>query len=270
MDAVNWDESAYNKVVEQINTIASELDIASVKVIPVSALIGDNVVERSANSPWYNGQTVIEALETSDAGAWAGTQDGARLPIQWVLRQNGGGRTYAGMLCGHTIKVGDKVTLLPQGVETTVKAITNAAGPTSEAGVGLSIDIDLEAETDAGRGDMIATAPLPTVSKEITATICWFGDKPLASGQRLRLKHTSKVTPVRIAAINGVVDIETLKIEDADSLTTNQIGLANLQTADPIVVDDYREGRVTGSFVLIDEVTNATVAAGMVGRASFF
>ena len=270
MDAVNWDESAYNKVVEQINTIASELDIASVKVIPVSALIGDNVVERSANSPWYNGQTVIEALETSDAGAWAGTQDGARLPIQWVLRQNGGGRTYAGMLCGHTIKVGDKVTLLPQGVETTVKAITNAAGPTSEAGVGLSIDIDLEAETDAGRGDMIATAPLPTVSKEITATICWFGDKPLASGQRLRLKHTSKVTPVRIAAINGVVDIETLKIEDADSLTTNQIGLTTLQTADPIVVDDYREGRVTGSFVLIDEVSNATVAAGMVGRASFF
>lgn len=270
MDAVNWGQSAFNGVVDQVKTIAEALGIASVQLIPVSALLGDNVVHHSTNTPWYEGQSVIEALETSEAGVWARTGSGARLPIQWVLRQNGGGRTYAGMLCGQPLKIGDKVTLLPQGTETTVKALNSATSPVNEVGVGLSIDVDLEAETDAGRGDVIATQPLPRVTKEFTATICWFDDKPLGVGQRLRLKHTSKVTPVLISEIIGVVDIETLNIETSNSLLTNQIGLATLQTADLLVVDDYREDRVTGSFILIDERTNATVAAGMIGRQTLF
>ena len=225
---------------------------------------------RAAASPSVRSVTLHRSVVTGGIARMEALSDGLVIPPggSTVFRPGGNHMMLEGL--SRPLKVGDKVTLLPQGVETTVKAINNGAGGTSEADVGLSIDIDLEAETDAGRGDMIATAPLPTVTKEITATICWFGEKPLVNGQRLRLKHTSKVTPVRIAAINGVVDIETLKIEDSDSLTTNQIGLATLQTADPLVVDDYREGRVTGSFVLIDEVTNATVAAGMVGRASFF
>ena len=110
---------------------------------------------------------------------------------------------------------------------------------------------------------------MPTVTKEFSATICWFGESPLAVGQRLRLKHTTKVTPVRVASLAGVVDITNLSVSDTTSLATNEIGLATLQTADPLVVDDYGQNRVTGSFVLIDEVTNATVAAGMVGHASF-
>jgi len=235
----------------------------------VSALLGDNVVDPSDNLSWYEGPTVLDALEQSDAGTWTRTGRGARLPVQWVLRQSGGGRTYAGMVNGDTVHVGDEVTLLPQNVATTITAIHTGTGSRDEATVGLSIDIALAAETDAGRGDLLATAPLPTVTREFTATICWFGDAPLANGRRLKVKHTTKVTPTRVGVIEGVVDIATLAIDPSTQLTTNEIGIATLQTADPLVVDDYGDNRVTGSFVLIDEVTNATVAAGMVGRASF-
>jgi sulfate adenylyltransferase large subunit len=270
MDGVNWSESAFQSVVDEIETLARELSFEEVTIIPVSALYGDNVVDPSANSPWYTGPTVLAALESSDAGSWTKTRHGARLPIQWVLRQGGGGRTYAGMVNGDSFFVGDTVTLLPANVETTIKAISFGGVGRIEANVGLSIDLDLSKETDAGRGDLIATTPLPVVTKELTATICWFGEKSLEVGQRLRLKHTTKVTPVRVNAITGVVDIETLRIDESSSLVTNEIGLATLQTSDWLVVDDYRDNRVTGSFVLIDEVTNATVAAGMVGRATFF
>jgi len=270
MDLVGWSQSAFQREVDEINALSSELGFDSVNVIPVSALLGDNVVDPSPNTPWYEGPSVLSALETSEAGSWARTTRGARLPVQWVLRQPGGGRTYAGMINGNSLHVGDVVTLLPANIETRVKSITSGNGPRDDAAVGLSVDVGLEDETDAGRGDLIASAPLPTVTKDLTATIIWFGEKPLVEGQRLRLKHTTKVTPVRVQAIAGVVDIETLVIDESSTLTTNQIGLATLATADPLVVDDYRDNRVTGSFVLIDPVTNATVAAGMVGRASFF
>jgi sulfate adenylyltransferase large subunit len=269
MDEVNWSQSAYQSIVDELETLAHELRFEHVTCIPVSALYGDNVVDVSKHTPWYEGPTILSALETSDAGSWTTTNHGARLPVQWVLRQPGGGRTYAGMLNGAPLSIGDTVTLLPANVTTTVTSLDLGGTSLDRATTGLSIDVDLEAETDAGRGDLIATEPLPTVTKDFTATICWFGESPLQVGQRLRLKHTTKVTPVRVATLSGVVDIATLSIGAATSLATNEIGLATLQTADPIVVDDYRDNRVTGSFVLIDEVTNATVAAGMVGRASF-
>ncbi len=270
MDAVDWSQLAFDRVVDEIVTLSRELDFTSVSLIPVSALLGDNVVESSNNLPWYDGPTVLAALESSEAGAWEHTTtQGARLPIQWVLRQPGAGRTYAGMVNGDTLHVGDRVTLLPANVETTIASLNFGGDAITDATVGLAADVGLAAETNAGRGDLIATAPLPTVSNELKTTICWFGEKPLVVGQRLRLKHTSKVTPVRVKIINGVIDIAKLDIDDSTTLNTNDIGLATLQTADLLVVDDYRVNRVTGSFVLIDEVTNATVAAGMVGHASF-
>jgi len=269
MDEVNWSEEAFNGVVAQLNELTKELGFDSIVTIPVSALLGENVVERSAHLEWYDGPTVLQALESSNAGSWTTNNHGARLPIQWVLRQNGGGRTYAGMLNGATLREGDSVTLLPAGVTTTITAMQSGTGPRHAATPGLSIDVALADETDAGRGDMLATAPLPTVTKEFEATICWFGEQPMTSGQRLRLKHTSRVTPARVKAIAGVVNIESLAVEPGTSFVTNDIGLVTLQTADALVVDDYQENRVTGSFVLIDEVSNATVAAGMIGRASF-
>ncbi len=270
MDAVDWSKLAFDRVVDEIQALARDLDFTSVSVIPVSALYGDNVVETSVHFPWYEGPTVLEALEASEAGAWEHTTTrGARLPIQWVLRQAGGGRTYAGMVNGDTLHVGDRVTLLPANIETTISAINFGGEEIADATVGLAADIALADETNAGRGDLIATKPLPSVVNELKTTICWFGEKPLVIGQRLKMKHTSKVTPVRVKLINGVIDIEKLDIDESTSLQTNDIGLATLQTADLLVVDDYRANRVTGSFVLIDEATNATVAAGMVGHASF-
>ncbi len=205
MDGVNWSESAFQRVVDEIETLARQLSFEELTIIPVSALYGDNVVDPSTNSPWYQGPTVLAALESSEAGTWTKTRHGARLPIQWVLRQGGGGRTYAGMVNGDSFFVGDTVTLLPANVETTIRAISFGGVGRIEANVGLSIDLDLVKETDAGRGDLIATTPLPVVTKELTATICWFGEKSLEVGQRLRLKHTTKVTPVRVNAITGVV-----------------------------------------------------------------
>ena len=269
MDEVNWSESAYVGVVDELATLAHDLGFGSVTPIPVSALLGENVVERSAHLEWYDGPTVLQALEACEAGSWTHTRSGSRLPVQWVLRQNGGGRTYAGMLNGATLHEGDTVTLLPANIETAITSITSGSGSRTAATAGLSIDVGLADETDAGRGDLLATAPLPLVTKEFAATICWFGEQPWRASQRLRLKHTTKVTPVRLRELSGVVDIETLSVHPGTELAPNDIGLVTLQTADWLVVDDYRDNRVTGSFVLIDEVTNATVAAGMVGRAAF-
>jgi sulfate adenylyltransferase large subunit len=269
MDMVAWSELAFQSVIDQLDTLSRELGFSSTLAVPVSALLGDNVVTSSSNTEWYKGPSVLEALEACEAGSWE-TAQGARLPIQWVLRQPGGGRTYAGMVSGEAFHVGDTVTLLPQNIETTIRSINFGGESRLEATVGLAADLDLDDETDAGRGDLIATKPLPLVTKEFEATICWFGEKPFTtSGQRLRLKHTTNSTPVRVQAIKGVINIESLSIDDATSLETNEIGLATLVTSDALVVDDYREDRVTGSFVLIDEVTNATVAAGMIGHASF-
>jgi sulfate adenylyltransferase large subunit len=269
MDTVAWSRIAFSRVVDQIETLSRELKFDSHLTIPVSALYGDNVVQRSTHSAWFQGPTLLEALEQSEAGSWE-TARGGRLPIQWVLRQPGGGRTYAGMVSGESFKVGDRVTVLPANVETTIAAIHLGGEARNEATVGLAADFALADETDAGRGDLIATAPLPTITKQFESTICWFGSDPLrVNGQRLRLKHTSKVTPVRVHSITGLIDIESLTISDSEHIATNEIGLVTLMTADSLVVDDYRDDRVTGSFVLIDELTNATVAAGMIGHASF-
>jgi len=269
MDIAEWDRAPFDKVVEQVNALSERLGFVDPVIIPVSALLGDNVVEPSAEANWYKGPTVLEALEAARAGSWSSSNSGARLPIQWVLRQHGGGRTYAGMVNGASFRVGDPVTLLPQGVTTTIRAIHGLHGQSGEASPGLSIDLDLSDDTDAGRGDMLASSPLPIVTRDIAATVCWFGEQPLAKGQRLRLKHTTRSTPVRVAAFDGILDIETLSVEPGDALGFNQIGLVHLETGDPLVVDDYRDNRVTGSFVLIDERNNATVAAGMVGHVDF-
>ncbi len=269
MDVASWEQEPFDLVVKEVHALAEQLGFENPLVIPVSALNGDNVVDASAAAGWYNGPTVLSALEQAYTGSWASSLSGARLPIQWVLRQSGGGRTYAGMVSGKTIHVGDTVSLLPANVKTTIRAITSPQGDVQEAPPGISVDVDLADDTDAGRGDLLAVSPLPRVTREVLATVCWFGEQPLSTGQRLRLKHTTRSTPARISAIEGVVDISNLSIHDAGQLATNDIGVIQIQTADPIVVDEYQENRITGSFVLIDEKSNATVAAGMVGRASF-
>ncbi len=269
MDVVRWSPTAFRSVADEIETLAGDLDFATVVAVPTSALLGDNVVETSDNTTWYHGPTVLAALEEAPASSWASAR-GARLPIQWVLRQPGGGRTYAGMVAGATLGTGDLVTLLPAGIVTRITELnTLHAGSVASAVPGLSIDVALADETDAGRGDLLAAAPLPRVTRTLEATVCWFADRALGAGSRLRLKHTTRTTPVRIDTVTGVVDVDTLRVTPGDELRANDIGILTLTAADDLVVDDYRENRVTGSFILIDEATNATVAAGMVGYPGF-
>lgn len=263
MDLAKWDQHLFTKVDADIRAVTEKLGFQETVVIPVSALKGDNVVEPSYEASWYTGPTVLQALESAPAGSWATSDSGARLPIQWVLRQLGGGRTYAGMLNGAPMRVGDDVTLLPAGVTTTIAGIHSPLGDLEVATPSLSIDLDLSDDTDAGRGDVLATAPLPLVTKELDATVCWFGESSLQAGSRLRLKHTSRSTPVMIKSVDGHLDVESLDIVPGAALGLNDIGRVQLLSAEPLVIDDYRINRITGSFILIDEVTNATVAAGM-------
>ena len=271
MDLVEWGRSAYQHIVDEMEALARRLGIVSCTVIPVSALHGDNVVERSDAARWYDGPTVLDALESARAGGWAsqhGTTkgSGARLPVQSVLRVPGGGRSYAGMVNGGPFRVGDPVVVLPQGAKTTLRAIETADGPLQRAEVGLSVSVRLADHIDVSRGDLIAAAEEPpTVTDSFEATVCWFGERPLQGGDRLKLKHTTRVTPVVVEAVDGAFDVNELKVGEASELRENDIGVVRLRTATPLAVDPYEADRITGSFVLIDEQSFATIAAGMVG-----
>ena len=279
MDLVEWDRSAYQRITDEMDALARRLGISSCIVIPISALHGDNVVQRSDAAPWYDGPTVLDALESAQAGGWAaqhahhgdqGTDrtlgNGARLPVQWVLRQPGGGRNYAGMVNGGPFRVGDAVVVLPQGASTSIRAIETADGPLQRAEVGLSVSLRLADHLDVSRGDLIAAAEgAPEVTDSFEATVCWFQDQPLRVGDRLKLKHTTRVTPAMVESIGGTFDVNELTLTDTSELKENEIGVVTLRTATPLAVDPYEADRITGSFVLIDERSFATIAAGMVG-----
>jgi bifunctional enzyme CysN/CysC len=272
MDLMDWDKSAYQRIVDEMGSLAHTLGVSSCTVIPISALNGDNVVERSEAAPWYDGPTVLDALESAQAGGWASQHglrqgNGGRLPVQWVLRQPGGGRSYAGMVNGGPFRTGDPVIVLPQGQYTTVRAIETADGPLPRAEVGLSISMKLTDEIDISRGDLISSLEEPpTVTDNFEATVCWFHERPLRAGDRMKLKHTTRVTPVVVESVEGTFDVNELALQDASELKENDIGVVRLRTATPLALDSYQTDRITGSFVLIDELTIATVAAGMAGR----
>jgi sulfate adenylyltransferase large subunit len=271
MDLAGWEETAFRRVADEMTTLSHRLGVRSCTVIPISALHGDYVVERSEAAPWYEGPTTLQALEEAPAGGWASEQGGGgqafRLPVQWVLRHRGGGRSYAGMVNGGTLREGEEVVVLPEGWKTTVTGVETFDGVLDEAPVGLSVAVTLGDDLDVSRGDLLAAADAPpSVVKDLDATVCWFGERPLRVGDRLRVKHTTRTTPARVVAVRGRLDVNELAIEAADELVNNDIGVVALTTAVPLAVDPYRQDRITGSFVLVDEGTNATVAAGMVGE----
>ena len=276
MDLVDWDEAVYRGVADEMAALCERLGVGSCSVIPVSALHGDYVVEPSQAAPWYRGPTVLDALESAPAGGWAAATSagsvqasgpGARLPVQWVLRRPGGGRSYAGMVNGAPLHAGHEVVVLPEGWRTTVTGIETYDGPLPAAHVGLSVSVDLADDLDVSRGDLIADAgDPPQVAKDMVATVCWFADRPLRAGDRLRVKHTTRTTPARVGTLRGRLDVNRLELDPATELVNNDIGVVEITTAVPLAVDPYTKDRITGSFVLIDELNNATVAAGMVGE----
>jgi len=270
MDLAEWARDPYDSLVTDVTALADQLGIEQPLVVPVSALNGDNVVDPSGAAPWYDGPTVLAALEAAPAGGWAGEgKVGGRLPIQWVLRHPTGRRTYAGMVDGAALSPGDEVVLLPAGIRTTIRRVATADGDLQVAPVGRCVDVDLTDDTPAGRGDLLASAPLPEVTDHLTATVCWFGDEPLTAGQRFRVKHTTRSTIGFVEHVVSRLDVNRLVLEDGDALEANDIGVISLSTADPLVVDAYTSNRITGSFVLVDERTNATLAGGMVGEPTF-
>lgn len=271
MDLVEWDESTYNAIVDDFKRFSSRLDnIVDITFIPASALLGDNIVEESRNMPWYKGSTLLYHLETVYIGGDENHID-ARLPIQWVIRPHSDKwhdfRGFAGRIAGGVFKPGDKVKVLPSGFESTVKAIHTMEGKLQEAFAPMSIALTLEDEIDVSRGDMLVKLNNPPEPKQsIEAMICWFSaDKQLVGRGKYILRHTEKEVKALIQEVRYKVNINTLhKIEDDLVFTHNDIGRITIHTSAPLMADSYRRNRITGSFVLIDEQTNETVAAGMI------
>ena len=271
MDLVDWDEGVFNKIVDDFKSFASRLDnIVDVTFIPASALIGDNIVDKSKNMPWYQGPTLLYHLETVYIGADENHVE-ARFPVQWVIRPHSDEyhdfRGFAGRVAGGVFKTGDDVTVLPSGFTTKIKAIESMDGPQQEVFSPMSATITLEDEIDMSRGDMLVKAnnqPVPT--QDIDAMVCWFSsDKPLAGRGKYILRHTTKEVKAIVTEVCYKININTLhKIEDDLTLNLNDIGRIKVRASAPLIADNYKSNRTTGSFVLIDELTNATVAAGMI------
>ncbi|HBM86052.1 MAG TPA: sulfate adenylyltransferase [Opitutae bacterium] len=271
MDLVDWDEGVFNKIVDDFKSFASRLDnIVEVTFIPASALLGDNIVDKSENMPWYQGPTLLYHLETVYIGADENHVE-ARFPVQWVIRPHSDKyhdfRGFAGRVAGGVFKPGDQVTVLPSGFTSKIKAIESMDGPQEEVFAPMSATITLEDEIDMSRGDMLVKAnnqPEPT--QDIDAMICWFSsDKQLAGRGKFILRHTTKEVKAIVTEVNYKVNINTLhKVEDDLTFKLNDIGRIKIRTSAPLIADSYKSNRITGSFVLIDELTNATVAAGMI------
>src|SRR4051794_33681818 len=266
LDLVDWSEDAFDAVARDALEWTAEMGLADLAFIPVSALYGDNIVERSDNLSWYGGDPLLAHLEELPLDRVpAGV--GARLPVQLVLRDPAGGpRRYAGRLAAGTLAVGDEVVVLPAGARTRVARVETPAGAVDAATAPLSVSVALEDELDVGRGDLLAAADaLPSLSRELSATVCWLGHDAVAPGARLALKHGTRTVPARLDAIDHRLDVETLVRAPANELALNDIGRVRLRTGSELALDPYAASPATGAFILIDESTQDTVGAGMVG-----
>ena len=267
IDLVGYDEALLTAIAKDFAGLARSLGLTDVTTIPVSALLGDNVVERSPHTPWYDGPTLLEHLESVPV---AGPEVSApfRLPVQYVIRHHATDyRGYAGQVAAGTVAPGDAVVVLPGGAQTTVAAVDTADGPLAAAGAGRSVTIRLADDIDLSRGDVLAAADAaPTVTSELDATLCWLSDKPLRAGARLLVKHGTRSTQAIVAALGERLDTDTVTwVEAPGQLAINDIARVTLRTADPLPVDDYAAIRATGSFLLIDPPTGNTLAAGLIG-----
>ncbi len=264
MDLVGWDKATFDQVVTEVETLAKGLGVDTLICVPTSALLGDNVVRPGDVALWYRGPTLIECLESAPEAS--STDSGPRFPVQWVLRHPGGGRSYAGMVCGGPMATGDEVVVLPSGARSRLRSIQTFDGTLDLASPGLSVSVTLEDDLDVARGDLLAPASEPPrLARDLDATVCWFSHRPVAAADRFVLKHTTRTTPAVIRTVQGRLDVNAMALEPATTLSNNDIGLVQITTGTALALDDYRSNRVTGSFVLIDSQTHATVAAGMVG-----
>jgi bifunctional enzyme CysN/CysC len=269
MDLVDYSQSVFQDIQDEFVKFATKLDIPDLTVIPISALNGDNIVTRSQNMPWYDGPSLMHHLEHVHISSDRNLVD-VRFPVQYVIRPQSAQfpdyRGYAGTVAGGVLKPGDDVLVLPSGMPSRIAAVETADGPVTEAYPPMAVTVRLEDEIDISRGDMICRPHnAPKVTQDLDAMICWMTDQPLQPRQKLTIKHTSQTARVLVKDVQYRLDINTLHRDDSVSeLRLNDIGRVQLRSTKPLLVDEYRRNRYTGGFVLVDEATNRTVAAGMI------
>jgi len=274
MDLVDFSEAIYQEIRTEFEHFAAKLEVHDLSFIPVSALTGDNVVTRSEKMPWYDGASLLHHLEDLHIASDRNLVD-VRLPVQYVIRPHQARdealhdfRGYAGTIAGGVMKTGDEVTVLPAGRTTTISAVWGPGGTKlDEAFAGQAVTVELADDIDISRGDMICR-PLnrPFVSQDLDAMVCWLSDQTtLSLGARYTIQHTTRSTRATVEAFDYRLDVNTLhRDEESTSLDLNEIGRIRLRTQQPLLFDAYRRSRQTGSFILVDEATNNTVAAGMI------
>ena len=269
MDLVDFDEAAFNKIVKEYQEFSSKMTIKDVRFVPISALHGDNVVEKSKNMPWYEGRTLLNTLENIHIASDENLID-MRLPVQTVIRPHSDEfhdfRGYAGRVASGTIRVGDDIMVLPSGFESKVKSIHTFDRDLDEAFSPMSVTVTLEDDIDVSRGDMIVKKNnQPTPIQDIDMMLCWLHQKPSNPRGKYYLRHTSNEVKAMFKEIIYKVDVNNLsRSTDVTELKANDIARVRLRTTKPIFADEYRDNRITGSVILIDETTNETVAAGMI------
>jgi sulfate adenylyltransferase subunit 1 len=264
MDLVNFSEERFLMLEEEFTALAERLGVKSVQCIPVSALAGDNVVERSERTPWYSGPSLLEHLETVPLAAAPRTR-AFRFPVQYVVRPDASFRGFAGQIASGVVRPGDVVTALPSGRQTRIESITTYDGQLDEAFAPMSVTLKLADEIDLSRGDMLVRPDsLPHVARRFEATVVWMHAQPLAVGHNYLIKQTSRQVRGRITKIIHRVDIQSLEPEQAEQLQMNDIATVEVETSSPLFFDSYRQNRTTGSLIIIDPLTNATLGAGMI------
>jgi sulfate adenylyltransferase subunit 1 len=268
MDLVDFSEEAYNKIVAQFEKISSKMLVKDVRFIPMSALLGDNVVNRSENMPWYQGAPMLHTLETMHISSDINKVD-ARFPVQTVIRPQSDShrdyRGYAGRVASGVFRTGDEITVMPSGFTSKIKTIDLHNESLEEAHAPMSVSITLEDDIDIGRGDMIVRSNnKPEASQDIEVMLCWLNNTPAKPRAKYTIRHTSNNQKAMIKEVVYKIDINTLERVDDDTLNMNDISKVRIRTTKPLMVDSYRENRTTGSIILVDDTTNETVAAGMI------
>ncbi len=264
MDLVDYSEEIYQEIVEEYREFALKLDVQNLTVIPISALVGDNVVDKGDNMPWYDGATLLHHLETVNLGSSRNLVD-FRYPVQYVIRPSQDYRGYAGRIASGTIQPGEEIVVLPSGHGSRVRSIDTAEGSHDEAAAGESVVLALEDDIDISRGDMIVRRKnLPLTSNRFDATLCWMDEKPLDRDTAYVLMHTTRQVQAYVTDLAYRINVDTLHREDAETLELNEIARVGITTSKPLFFDPYEKNRETGGFILIDPHTNSTVAAGMI------
>ena len=273
MDLVDYSQDVYDKIHAEFRQFATKLNVPDLEVIPISALAGDNVVNRSKNMDWYSGPTLMHHLEHVHVASDRDLVD-VRFPVQYVVRpksdEHHDYRGYGGMVAGGVLKPGDEVVVLPSGMTSTIEGIDLFDQEIAEAYPPMSVTVRLADDVDVSRGDMIARVKnAPTPSQDIDAMVCWMTNAPLKPRQKLAIKHTTRSARALVKDIQYRLDVNTLhRDQETKELGVNEIGRVQLRTTVPLLCDSYSQNRTTGSFILIDEATGVTVGAGMINSGS--